>query len=171
MNKKKTLFLSLSVLDVVFRVAMWVIIIYFVIKGATRCYNLGYRVFTEEPIASEGYGKEVTVEIPMDFSAKELGELFESKGLSRDKILFALQYYASEYREGVRGGTYTFSTEQTAEEMFEQIAEATAAKELEEAGQEELLQDAQDNITETEPSEAESTEPAEGEGNPEVVNP
>ena len=170
MSKKKTLFLSLSVLDMVFRVAMWVIIIYFVIKGATRCYNLGYRVFTEEPIASEGYGKEVTVEIPMDFSAKELGELFESKGLSRDSLLFALQYYASEYREGVKGGTYTFSTEQTAEDMFRQISEVTAAKELEESVKEDaILEDAQamtEDIPELEPSET-LEEGADGE----IVNP
>ena len=170
MTKKKTLFLSLSVLDVVFKIAMWVIIIYFVIKGATRCYNLGYRVFTEGPIASEGYGKEVTVEIPMDFSAKELGELFESKGLSRDSLLFAIQYYASEYREGVRGGTYTFSTEQTAEEMFAQIAAETEAKELEEAEKEEaILQDAE--AVTAEDAAVETTEPAEGEGAAETVNP
>ena len=148
MSKKKTLFLSLSVLDMVFRVAMWVIIIYFVIKGATRCYNLGYRVFTEEPIASEGYGKEVVVEIPVDFNAKELGELFESKGLSRDSILFAIQYYASEYREGVKGGTYTLSTEMTAEEMFEKISAENEAKEVEEE-EPEILEDAE-AVTETE---------------------
>ena len=123
------MFLSLSVLDMVFRVAMWVIIVYFVVKGATRCYDLGYRVFTEEAVAPEGYGREVTVEVPVDFNAKELGELFESKGLSRDAILFALQYYASEYREGVKGGTYTFNTDQTAEEMFAQMAEMNAAEE------------------------------------------
>ena len=170
MSRKKTLFLSLSVLDMVFRIAMWVIIIYFVIKGATRCYNLGYRVFTEEPIASEGYGKEVTVEIPMDFSAKELGELFESKGLSRDSILFALQYYASEYREGVKGGTYTFSTEQTAEEMFQQIASVTEARELEQAEKEEtLLQDAE--AVEDDSVVIEPQEETEGAGETEVVNP
>ena len=170
MSRKKTLFLSLSVLDMVFRIAMWVIIIYFVIKGATRCYNLGYRVFTEEPIASEGYGKEVTVEIPMDFSAKELGELFESKGLSRDSILFALQYYASEYREGVKGGTYTFSTEQTAEEMFQQIASVTEARELEQAEKEEtLLQDAE--AVEDDSVVIEPQEETEGTGETEVVNP
>lgn len=170
MSRKKTLFLSLSVLDMVFRIAMWVIIIYFVIKGATRCYNLGYRVFTEEPIASEGYGKEVTVEIPMDFSAKELGELFESKGLSRDSILFALQYYASEYREGVKGGTYTFSTEQTAEEMFQQIASVTEARELEQAEKEEtILQDAE--AVEDDSVVIEPQEETEGTGETEVVNP
>ena len=170
MSRKKTLFLSLSVLDMVFRIAMWVIIIYFVIKGATICYNLGYRVFTEEPIASEGYGKEVTVEIPMDFSAKELGELFESKGLSRDSILFALQYYASEYREGVKGGTYTFSTEQTAEEMFQQIASVTEARELEQAEKEEtILQDAE--AVEDDSVVIEPQEETEGTGETEVVNP
>ncbi|MBP8967733.1 MAG: hypothetical protein KBG42_00460 [Lachnospiraceae bacterium] len=129
MNKKKAMFLSLSVLDMVFRVVMWVIIVYFVVKGATRCYDLGYRVFTEEPVAPVGYGREVTVEVPVDFNAKELGELFEEKGLSRDAILFAIQYYASEYREGVKGGTYTFSTDQTAEEMFAQMAELNAVEE------------------------------------------
>ena len=155
MSKKKTIFLSLSVLDLIFRIAMWVIIVYFVIKGATRCYDLGYRVFTEDPIAPEGYGRDVQVEIPVDFTAKELGELFESKGLSRDSLLFALQYYASEYREGVKGGTYVFSTEQTAEEMFEQIAAVTEAKEMEEAAMgEELLPGAEENIE----------SPAEGEG-------
>lgn len=166
MSKKKTLFLSLSVLDVVFRVALWVIIIYFVIKGATRCYNLGYRVFTEEPIASEGYGKEVVVEIPVDFNAKELGELFESKGLSRDSILFALQYYASEYREGVKGGTYTLSTEMTAEEMFERISAENETKEIEEE-EPEILEDAE-ALTE---SDAEALEDAGEITETETVNP
>lgn len=167
MSKKKTLFLTLSVLDVVFRIAIWVIIIYFVIKGATRCYNLGYRVFTEEPMASAGYGREVVVEIPVDFSAKELGELFESKGLSRDSILFALQYYASEYREGVKGGTYTLSTEMTAEEMFERISAENEVKEIEEE-EPEILEDAEA----VPDSELEATEGAEGAGElTETVNP
>ena len=90
MNKRKVFFLSLSFLDMVFRVAMWAIIIYFVVKGASRCYDLGYRVFTEEPVALEGYGRDVMVEVPVDFNARELGDLFVSKGLSRDPILFAL---------------------------------------------------------------------------------
>ena len=166
MNKKKAMFLSFSVLDMVFRVAMWVIIIYFVVKGATRCYDLGYRVFTEEPMAPEGYGREVTVEIPVDFNAKELGELFEEKGLSRDPILFALQYYASEYREGVKGGTYTLSTEQTAEEMFQQIAAENEAKEIEEE-EPEILEDA----VAVPESELENVEGAEGAAETEAANP
>ncbi|MBP3266673.1 MAG: hypothetical protein J6I66_02740 [Lachnospiraceae bacterium] len=167
MNKKKAMFLSFSVLDIVFRVVMWVVIVYFVIKGATRCYDLGYRVFTEDPMAPEGYGREVTVEIPVDFTAKELGELFEEKGLSRDSILFALQYYASEYREGVKGGTYTFSTDQTAEDMFAQIAEITAsAEELDESVIGEPVSPNAENIVDESvlTEEGESEEQAETEG-------
>lgn len=167
MNKKKAMFLSFSVLDIVFRVVMWVVIVYFVIKGATRCYDLGYRVFTEDPMAPEGYGREVTVEIPIDFTAKELGELFEEKGLSRDSILFALQYYASEYREGVKGGTYTFSTDQTAEDMFAQIAEITAsAEELDESVIGEPVSPNAENIVDESvlTEEGESEEQAETEG-------
>lgn len=146
---------------------MWVVIVYFVIKGATRCYDLGYRVFTEDPMAPEGYGREVTVEIPVDFTAKELGELFEEKGLSRDSILFALQYYASEYREGVKGGTYTFSTDQTAEDMFAQIAEITAsAEELDESVIGEPVSPNAENIVDESvlTEEGESEEQAETEG-------
>ena len=167
MNKKKAMFLSLSVLDMVFRVAMWVIIIYFVVKGATRCYDLGYRVFTEEPVAPVGYGREVTVEVPVDFNAKELGELFEEKGLSRDAILFAIQYYASEYREGVKGGTYTFSTDQTAEEMFAQMAEMNAEEEeLDEAILAPPVSASTENITDEAAltDEGESEEQTEGTG-------
>ncbi|MCR4791570.1 MAG: hypothetical protein K5871_02350 [Lachnospiraceae bacterium] len=149
MNKRKAFFLSMSVLDMVFRVAMWVIIIYLVVKGATRCYDLGYRVFTEEPIALEGYGRDVTVEVPVDFNAKELGDLFVSEGLSRDPYLFALQYYASEYREGVKGGTYVFNTEQTAEDMFRQMSEATAARELEEEQRQEMLLESAEQAAES----------------------
>ena len=42
-----------------------------------------------------------------DFEAMELGKLFETKGLTRDSKLLALQYYCSEYREDIKGGTYT----------------------------------------------------------------
>ena len=144
------MFLSISVLDMVFRVAMWVIIIYFVVKGATRCYDLGYRVFTEEPVAPEGYGTEVTVDVPVDFNAKELGELFLEKGLTRDSLLFALQYYASEYREGVKGGTYTFSTDQTAEDMFAHMAAVNEELEEAETIDGELIEPNADNITDPE---------------------
>jgi UPF0755 protein len=125
-----------NVLDTILQILLIVVIVLVIIKGAGVAYDYGYRVFTEEPMAKT-IGKEIEVTIPVDFSAMDLGKLFESKGLTRDAKLLALQYYCSEYRENVKGGTYTLSTTMTAEEMFEAIAEvniekAQAAKEAEE---------------------------------------
>lgn len=125
-----------NIFDAVINILLVVAIAYVVYKGAILCYDYGYRIYTEEPV-SAGTGKEVTVTIPVDFTAKELGQLFEDTGLSRDHILFTLQYYASEYRENVKGGTYTLSTSMTAEEMFESIAEINIAKDEENAAAEE----------------------------------
>lgn len=128
-----------NVFDAIINVLIIAAIAYVVYKGALLCYDYGYRIYTEEPV-SAGTGKEVTVTVPVDFTAKEIGEIFEECGLTRDHILFTLQYYASEYRENVKGGTYTLSTAMTAEEMFESIADINIAKDEEKAALEEAAQ-------------------------------
>ena len=85
-------------------------------------------MFTEKPVAAT-VGNDVEVTIPVDFSAKQLGEIFEGKGLSRDSKLLMLQYYCSEYRKNIKPGTYTLNTTMTAEEMFESIAQINIEKE------------------------------------------
>lgn len=117
-----------NIVDAVLRVLLLVVIIYVIIQGAKMCYDYGFRIFTEKPMASTT-GRDVTVTIPVDFSAKELGELFEKNGLSRDSKLLILQYYCSEYKDDIKGGEYTLNTTMTAEEMFESIAEINIAKE------------------------------------------
>ncbi len=82
-------------------------------------------------MSSEVTGKDVTITVPLDFSAKELAELFEEKGLTRDWMLLFLQYYGSEYREDMVGGTYTLNTSMTAEEMFAVMAGATEEEDSE----------------------------------------
>jgi len=121
-----------NIVDIVLRVALWALIVYFIVTGMRKCYDYGYRIFTEEPMSAT-VGRNVTVEVPVDFTAKELGELFESEGLTRDYILFALQYYCSEYREDVQGGTYQFNTAMTAEEMFEVMAQNSKKEVLEDS--------------------------------------
>jgi len=125
-----------NIFDAVINILLVVAIAYVIYKSAIKCYDYGYRIYTE-PAVSASTGKEVTLVIPVDYSAKELGELFENNGLTRDHILFMLQYYASEYREDIKGGTYTLSSSMTAEEMFESIAEINIAKEAEQKKQEE----------------------------------
>ena len=110
-----------AVFGAIFRVVFAIFVVYAIYRGATICYDYGYRVFTE-PAVSAGEGYPVRITITGEESAMELGELFASRGLSRDARLFALQYLFSEYREDVTPGTYELTTAMTADEMFAVMA-------------------------------------------------
>lgn len=90
-------------------------------RGATTCYDYGYRIFTE-PAVSLGTGRAVQVTVAKDATPIEIGELFAKMGLVRDAKLFTLQYLFSEYRKEVKPGTYELNTAMTAEEMMEVMA-------------------------------------------------
>lgn len=109
--------IMLAVLGAICKVVIVIAVVFLIWRGATKCYDYGYRVYTE-PAISSGEGRTVTVTIPVDSSALEIGEIMEEKGLTRDKYLFALQYLLSEYREDFKPGTYELSTSMTAEEMM-----------------------------------------------------
>lgn len=110
--------LIMAVLGAIFRVVVAIAAVYIIYQGAILCYNYGYRIFTE-PAVSAGEGRTVTVAITDDMSPKEIGQLFENKGLVRDARLFMLQYYLSEYVKDVKPGVFELSTSMTAEEMME----------------------------------------------------
>ena len=110
--------LIVAVLGAIFRVVVAIAAVYIIYQGAILCYNYGYRIFTE-PAVSAGEGRTVTVAITDDMSPKEIGQLFENKGLVRDARLFMLQYYLSEYVKDVKPGVFDLSTSMTAEEMME----------------------------------------------------
>ncbi len=119
--------LAAAVLGAVFRVVVAIAAVYLIYQGAILCYNYGYRIFTE-PAVSAGEGRSVTVAVTDDMSPKEIGQLFENKGLVRDGTLFMLQYYLSEYVKDVKPGIFELSTSMTAEEMMEAmtVTEETA---------------------------------------------
>ena len=87
-------------------------------------------------------------------SAKEVGQLLESKGLIRDAKLFALQERISDYHGKIQPGIYTLSSSMTADEM---LAIMTAAAETEESQEtEETLPTAP--VQETEEESVQETE-------------
>lgn len=98
-------------------IAVLVAAVVLIYRGAVICYDYGYRIFNEPPVAI-GEGRTVSVTVPSDFTVKNLAALLESKGLVRDSKLLILQYYCSEYRKDIKAGTYELSTAMTAEEMF-----------------------------------------------------
>ena len=113
-----------TILKVIFTVA----VIFVIYRGASICYDYGYRIFTE-PAVSSGEGRSIVVTVTEEMSPLEIGEAFEAKGLVRDAKLFALQYLLSEYRKDVKPGVFELSTAMDAEEMMEVMAAEDEAEE------------------------------------------
>lgn len=110
-----------AVAGAIIRVVIAILAVYLIYRGATVCYDYGYRIFTE-PAMTAGEGRVVTVTVTGDMSASDIGKLFESRGLVRDAKLFTLQYYLSEYVKDVKPGVFELSTAMTAEEMMAVMA-------------------------------------------------
>ena len=114
-----------SVLGAISRVAVVILAVYVIYHGAEICYDYGYRIFTE-PAVETGEGRTVKVTITSGMSPKDIGELFEKKGLVKDGTLFMFQYYLSEFMKDVNPGTFELSTAMTAEDMMKVMAQDPA---------------------------------------------
>ncbi len=121
-----------SVVGTVVKVALLAAVAFFIYRGATTCYNFGYRVFMEPAVATEEDAIDVEVTVTASMGAKEIGELFESKGLIKDGKLFIAQYYLSEFRAQVKPGTFILRTDMTAEEMMEAMTVTKETQDTEE---------------------------------------
>ena len=109
----------------IFNIVLVVVIIMVIYRFSVSAYHYGIRIFGEPPM-SEAPGVEVTVEITdgMDFDG--IAQQFYDKGLVRDKNLFKLQEYLSNYtKDGFIEGTHTVTTAMTAEEMMDVIGGLT----------------------------------------------
>lgn len=110
-----------AVCGVVLKLALAVLVVVLIYKGATVAYDYGYRIFQEPPV-SEAPGYNVEVQITMGKDAKQIGELLEQKGLIRDANLFYIQNLLSHYKDELKAGVYTLNTSMTMQEMMEIIA-------------------------------------------------
>ena len=105
------------------RLLIYVCVILVIILAAKTSYQFGHDVFAEEPVASRGKGKEVTVQVRSGMEAKELGELLKDNGLIDESLLvFEAQYRLSGYYGGIKDGSYVLNTAQTVDEMLEILA-------------------------------------------------
>lgn len=105
------------------RLLIYVCVILVIILAAKTSYQFGHDVFAEEPVASRGKGKEVTVQVHSGMEAKELGELLKDNGLIDESLLvFEVQYRLSGYYGGIKDGSYVLNTAQTVDEMLEILA-------------------------------------------------
>lgn len=129
MNGKQ---LAGTVLGTILKIAVVIIVVFYVYKAAVVAYDYGYRIFAEEPVSEEP-GYDVTIAITSDKDTKDIGELLESRGLIRDSKLFLLQELLSENHGKIKEGTYTLNTSMTVSEMLEIMAGEEETESSEEA--------------------------------------
>ena len=86
-----------NVAETIIKIALIVMAVVFIHRGANLAFDYGYRIFDEPPMSE--IGRDVTVEIPEGMSAQQMGELFYQKGLIREVNLFRLQYMFSEFKD------------------------------------------------------------------------
>ena len=125
MSAKKVV---LALLNMTFRLAVTVCVLYFIYKTAIGAYNFGYRVFADIPAAlSPGRDIEVTITESMD--SKKIAEDFEEAGLVLDWKLFWTQIQSSEYKNSIKPGVYVLNNSMKAEEMLEIIGDNSETEE------------------------------------------
>lgn len=109
-----------------FSVCLSVIILLFsaflLYRGGQYAYSFGYRVFTEGAMTTEDKARDKVVQITADMSAKDIGDVLESKELIRDSHLFVVQLMLSAYKDDIKPGVYTLSTSMTAREMMQTMS-------------------------------------------------
>ena len=114
MNTKN---IVLAVLSTVAKVAVIVFVVVFIYRIAGRAYDFGYAIFEDKPMSS-GTGREVTVSVTEGKTAKDIGEILESKGLVEDATIFWLQNILSSHKDELKPGMYTLNTSMTPTEIM-----------------------------------------------------
>ncbi len=103
--------------NISFTILVLLLVFIGVFKASAFCYEFGYRIFTEAPMA-EAPGKDVIIRIEEGDSAFDISRKLEDYGLVSDSLLFTAQYYLSAYVNDLNPGTYTLNTSMTAKEMM-----------------------------------------------------
>ena len=124
-NKKLSDFLRRA-----FIVMIVIMVAYFAISFCKTAYDFGYRLFTEPAMEAEP-GVDVLVQIKEGMTTREIGELFEDRGLVRDGNLFSLQIILSAYKDKMVPGVYTLNTSLDPKGLMMAVAEAAEAEKQE----------------------------------------
>ena len=130
-----------TILGTVVKIAIAVLVVFYVYKAASVAYDYGYRIFAEGPVSEEP-GFDVSIAITSDKDVRDIGELLESRGLIRDGQLFVLQELLSKYHGKIKEGAYTLNTSMSVEEMLEIMAGETEETESETENSSEISSEA-----------------------------
>lgn len=121
-------YLVVTVVETIIKVVVIAAVIIFVMRGATKAYDFGYRVFADEPVSVSG-GRTITIGVAENAGVKDIAEMLEEKGLIEDANLFVVQELLSAYHGKILPGIYDLSTDMTAEDMLEIMSTPVAENE------------------------------------------
>lgn len=110
---------ALKIIHMSLSIVMLLLIVFLLYRGGLLAYDFGYRVYTETAVDMEEDGKDKLVQITSDMSASEIGDLLETKGLVRNRTLFAIQLKMSAYKDKIKAGSYTLNTSMTPREIMQ----------------------------------------------------
>ena len=114
----KARYLITAAVETIIKVVVVAAVVVFIVRGASKAYDFGYRVFADEPISVSG-GRTITVGISENMSVKDIALMLEEKGLIEDADLFVVQELLSAYHGELRPGIYDLGTDMTATQMME----------------------------------------------------
>lgn len=101
--------IAVSALMTTIKIAVTVVVMIILYRGAMTAYDYGYRLFAEGPVGV-GEGQTVTVYIPEGAGVGEIGDILVTNGLIKDSKLFYLQNLISAHRNDLKSGVYELST-------------------------------------------------------------
>ena len=113
-----------TVVETIIKVVVLAVAVMFIVRGATKAYDFGYRVFADKPV-SVSVGRTITVGVSENMSVKDIAAMLEEKGLIEDADLFVVQELLSAYHGEIRPGIYDLSTDMTAAQMMEIMSTVT----------------------------------------------
>lgn len=108
---------TMSIINAVVHILITLVVIIVIYAGAMRCYDFGYRIFTDTPMSLEP-GRDITVIINEGNSTGQIGTLLKENGLIKDAAVFVVQEKLSEYSGEIKPGVYVLNTSMTTEEMI-----------------------------------------------------
>lgn len=118
MNAQKTM---MSAALFILRLAILILVIVGIYRVGEYSYAYCYSIVSDAAVDEEP-GRDISVSLTNDMSAKEVARLLEKKGLVKDADIFRLQLKVNDYEEKLKQGKYVLNTSMTPKEMMAVMA-------------------------------------------------
>lgn len=113
---------SKLVLKLSAKIVFWLACAGLMIFLCTKAFSFGYLIFSNEAVAQQGNGVEITVRIPEGASDAEVADILFDGELIKDKYAFMIQ--SKLFEADFQAGEYKISTEKGPEDIIEILSDS-----------------------------------------------